>query len=272
MGRDGWEAAWSGATAEAPAWELFHENSKTDRYHSPPSLEYIRQQMDRLLQALPYDRYPGIDLPTDLVPLEMRVADAIAGRVTARAVEPCPLTLRQVATMLHYAYGVTRSNEGTVFPRPFRVVPSGGALYPLELFFHSSHVEGLEPGLYHYNPLRHHLRFLRYGDESHRLAEALVQRQLALDTAMLLFITAVFERSTFKYGERGYRFVLLEAGHVAQNVNLVAGALGLGCVNIGGFFDRQIDDLLGLDGLGHSTVYLAGLGRRTDDGPADHIA
>jgi SagB-type dehydrogenase family enzyme len=272
MSIDGWQAAWSGTTTETPAWELFHENSKTDRHHPPPSLEYIRLQMDRLLQALAYDQYPAIELPAARSPLEMRLSDALAGRVTARGLEPCSLTLAQVGTVLHYAYGITRTNEGTVFSRPFRVVPSGGGLYPLELFFHSRHVERLEPGLYHYNPLQENLRLLRYGDESHRLAEALVQRQLALDTSLLLFITAVFERSTFKYGERGYRFVLLEAGHVAQNVNLVAGALGLGAVNIGGFFDRQIDDLLGLDGLGHSTVYLVGLGRRTDDGASEQIA
>jgi SagB-type dehydrogenase family enzyme len=70
----------------------------------------------------------------------------------------------------------------------------------------------------------------------------------------------MFERSTFKYGERGYRFVLLEAGHVAQNLSLTACALGMGCVNIGGFFDRKVDELLELDGLHQSTIYMAGVG------------
>ena len=78
---------------------------------------------------------------------------------------------------------------------------------------------------------------------------------------MIVFITAVFERSVFKYGDRGYRFVLLEAGHVAQNINLAVTALGLGCVNIGGFFDRDIDEFLGIDGLTHSSVYLMAIGK-----------
>ena len=107
------------------------------------------------------------------------------------------------------------------------------------------HVEGLEPGLYHYNSARHELRFLRYGDESRAISEGLVQSSLALDTSLIFFITGIFSRSTFKYGDRGYRFTLIEAGHVAQNLNLAATALGLGCTNIGGFFDRQIDEHLG---------------------------
>ena len=75
-----------------------------------------------------------------------------------------------------------------------------------------------------------------------------------------LFVTAEFARSTFKYGERGYRFVLLEAGHLAQNVNLAAAGLGLGCLDVGGYYDRQVDEWLGLDGVTHSTVYLLALG------------
>jgi SagB-type dehydrogenase family enzyme len=84
---------------------------------------------------------------------------------------------------------------------------------------------------------------------------------------MIVFITAIFERSVFKYGNRGYRFVLLEAGHVAQNLNLATTALGLSCCNIGGFFDRDVDRFLGLDGIGHSTVYLVGIGGAADGSP-----
>lgn len=79
----------------------------------------------------------------------------------------------------------------------------------------------------------------------------------------MVFITALFARASFKYREQGYRFALLEAGQVAQNLNLVANALGLGTVNIGGFFDRDIDALLEIDGVVHSTCTAVGaLGRR----------
>jgi SagB-type dehydrogenase family enzyme len=255
----------SGSEKEAPLWELFHENSKAGRYSFFPQPEFINQQMERMLQSFDYEQYPEIQLPQSRPRLDLDIQSALAERVSARALTPARLTLEHIATLLHNCYGVTRDNQGTDFPRPFRTVPSGGALYPLEIYFHSTHVEELESGLYHYNPIRRSLRFLRYGDESRRLSEALVQRNLALDCSLLLFITAVFERSAFKYGERGYRFVLIEAGHVAQNLALTATALGLGCLNIGGYADRLIDDLLGLDGISHSTIYMAGLGGNTLD-------
>ncbi|MFB6448170.1 SagB/ThcOx family dehydrogenase [Bradyrhizobium tunisiense] len=250
----------SGLAEDTQLWELYHENSKAGQYsfYLPPDV--INQQMERMLESFEYDHYPEIPLPRSDTPLELNLASTIASRVSARGLSPCRLTLEQVAALLRASYGITRDNRGTEFPRPFRTVPSGGALYPLELYFHSARVENLEAGLYHYNPVRDSLRFLRYGDDSRRLSESLVQRNLALDGSLLLFITGVFERSTFKYGERGYRFVLLEAGHVGQNLALAATAMGLGCLTIGGYVDRQIDDLLGLDGVSQSTVYMAAIG------------
>jgi SagB-type dehydrogenase family enzyme len=168
--------------------------------------------------------------------------------------------LKQIGTLFFYAYGVTRKNTDTSFPRPFRVVPSGGALYPLELFFHTAHLEGHPSGIYHYNAAEHCVRHLHEGDDTHRISLGLVQPELAQEASLIIFLTAIFERSTFKYGERGYRFILLEAGHVAQNINLVTNALGLGCVNIGGYFDRDIDDYLDLDGITHSTIYMIAIG------------
>jgi SagB-type dehydrogenase family enzyme len=170
------------------------------------------------------------------------------------------LGLRDLATLLHYAYGVSRDNVGTVWPRPFRTVPSGGALYPLEIYFHSRHIAGLDAGLYHYYPPDHSVALLSAGDLVSDIAPCLVQQNIGHDATVVFFITAMFERSTFKYGDRGYRFVLLEAGHVAQNMSLVANGLRLGSMNIGGFFDRSVDDFLGLDGVTHSTVYLVAVG------------
>jgi SagB-type dehydrogenase family enzyme len=77
-------------------------------------------------------------------------------------------------------------------------------------------------------------------------------------------VAAVFGRTRFKYGLRGYRFALLEAGHVAQNVVLTATALGLAAVPLGGFYDRPTDEFLGLDGVNESTLYTIALGRSHD--------
>jgi len=245
---------------EAREWELFHENSKIGRYSQALPREEVRARMSRLYESLPYVGYPVVDLPRTFSPLPHSLEQAITSRTSVRNFSPCSLTLEKISTILFFAYGITRSAEDPSLPRSFRVVPSGGALYPLEIFFHSACIEGLQAGLYHYNPVAHHLRFLRNHDDTERLSASLVQPELAQDAAIIIFLTALFERSTFKYGNRGYRFILLEAGHVAQNLNLVTTALGLGSVNIGGYFDREVDDFLEVDGVTHSTMYIIAIG------------
>jgi SagB-type dehydrogenase family enzyme len=246
-------------------WELFHENSKVGRFDGSLSDDQVLAQMVELHESLPFVGLPVVELPRDLTPLKGSFDEVITSRVSVRDLVPSTLTLENLATILHYAYGETRDNKDTGFPRPFRIVPSGGGLYPLELFFCSAHIEAVEAGLYHYNPSGHQIRRLNDYDKTNEISKALVQPDIALSASLMIFITAIFERSVFKYGDRGYRFTLLEAGHIAQNINLVSNALGLGSVNIGGYFDREIDDLIGLDGVTHSTIYMAAVGRRREN-------
>ncbi len=242
------------------AWELFHENSKLGRYQKPLSDEQVLTRMESFYETLPFEGYPMTPLPQASTFESVSLADAFVHRTSTRDLSPMALPLSNLASLLHYGYGVTRDNHGTTFPRPFRTVPSGGALYPLEIFFHASNVEELPAGLYHYNPTHHHVRLLREGDETDRLAPSVVQPEVVKGASVTIFLTAIFERSIFKYRDRGYRFILIEAGHVAQNMNLVSVALGLGMVNLGGFFDREVDEFLGLDGVTHSTLYMLAVG------------
>lgn len=248
-------------------WELFHENSKNSRYSNVLSQDEVQTRLRELEESLSFEGYPLVELPSSLPSLMMPLDQAISSRVSVRKLEPRPLTLSSAATILHYAYGVTRDNPSSSLPRRLRTVPSGGALYPLELFCHSTRVEGLSPGLYHFNPAQRHLRLLREGNQTGSISESLLQPDLALGAALIIFITAVFERSIFKYQDRGYRYALIEAGHVAQNINLVATALGLGCVNVGGFLDREIDEFLDLDGVTHSTIYMVVIGGNEGSDP-----
>jgi SagB-type dehydrogenase family enzyme len=245
-------------------WELFHENSKRRRYDQFLSDEEVAARMAQLHQSLPIVGASVVELPRAL-PLDISLGSAIASRTSCYTVTNDRPTLEQVATLLHYAYGVTRDNKGTTAPRPFRAAPSAGALYPLEIFFHSVEGEQLKAGLYHYNPIQNNLRLIQEGDATSKISQAMVQTEIPLKASLMMFITAVFERTTFKYADRGYRFIFLEAGHVAQNMNLVATALGLGSINIGGYFDREIDDFLGIDGLTHSTIYMIAVGRDSAD-------
>ncbi|MBI2840751.1 MAG: SagB/ThcOx family dehydrogenase [Acidobacteria bacterium] len=266
-----WDEVRGLKTTENDWWEIFHEASKLGRYDEFPSQESIVARMKELLESLPYDPYPEVALPTEMTALDMRLSEAVLSRTSCRAMRPRSIELRDLAALLHHAYGITRDNSGTEYTRGFRAAPSGGGLYPLEIYFHTKHVQGLRPGLYHYNPLQRNVRLLRGEDLTPRIAEALVpfQSTIAADASVIFFLTALFERSTFKYGLRGYRFILLEAGHVAQTLNLAANALGLGSLNIGGYYDRQIDELLGLDGLTQSTLYMVAAGERVEGTEAD---
>ena len=251
-------------------WELFHENSKTSRnerhltYPFHPSDETIVKAMAGLRRVKPYTDAPKVPLPDELPPSTRSLDAAMLDRETARAIAPGPVGLAQVAKVLRMSYGVTRDNVATNFPRPFRAVPSGGALYPLEIYVYAATVDDLPGGLYHYDPEDHSLDGLPLSAQRGHPASLFVQSDLVAQAAAILFVSAIFSRSTFKYGDRGYRFVLLEAGHLAQNAVLCATGMGLASATVGGFFDREIDRYLGFDGLSESTVYGLLLGRSAD--------
>ncbi len=250
-----------------PVWEVFHENSKTGRLDAGVAPAVVAARMTEMWESLPYRQCPAVDLPPADDAPTAGVAATIRARSSARGLAPGPVGLDRVATLLELAYGVTRPIEVGVFPRPFRAAASAGALYPLELYVHSGHIEGQRAGIYHYNPAARQLRLIVDGDQSRRLGECLVQPALAHEASLLVFVTAMFERATFKYGDRGYRFALLEAGHVVQNLSLVATALGMGVIEIGGYFDRDLDELLSLDGLTHSTVCVVAVGTPIEQQP-----
>lgn len=185
-------------------------------------------------------------------------------RSSAAEFRDSSIPLQSVATILQHAYGIVRPSDiPDEFPFGPRGVPSAGALYPLELYVHAASVTGLASGTYHFEPAGNVLRRFIDGDCSDRLAASLAQPALAR-AAAIVFTTVLFERTVGKYGERGYRFALIEAGHVAQNMALCTTALGLAGTPIGGFFDYAIDELLQLDGVNHSTVYLFALGEPED--------
>ena len=250
-------------------WELFHENSKISRYERHPTFvlhpsdHAVVRVMKRLQTVKPYRDRAKVTLPgpDEWPPARHGFDEVVLGRETARSFTPAPIGLDQLAKVLHHSYGVTRDNEGTPFPRPFRAVPSGGALYPLELYVHVLRVEGLDPGLYHYDPEDRTLDVLRPAGGTGDVAALLMQPELARSAAAVVFVSALFFRSTFKYGDRGYRFALLEAGHLAQNALLTAHSLGLAGAPIGGYADRDVDRWLRFDGLSESTVYVLLIGR-----------
>ncbi len=197
----------------------------------------------------------SVPLPPS-VPLELSLGEAIAARRSNRAHTGDAMSLAQLGSILRAGYGVTGSAPDGA---PLRAVPSGGALFPLDLYVACSHVDGLGCDLHHYDPLRDALELARSfaPAELERLTPA---PSAIRDAAAVVLVSAAFWRARFKYGQRGYRFALLEAGHVAQNILLAATALGFAGVPLGGFFDRQVNDFLELDSLHDAALYLIPIG------------
>jgi SagB-type dehydrogenase family enzyme len=244
--------------ADSVLWELFHENTKlTPSLESLPSGE-AEKHLSGLLEACPFDGYPTVGLPRRLAPFKMSIRQAFRARSSLRHMRMHRLKLADLSTILHSGYGITRHPANS--PRSLRAVPSAGGLFPLELFIYVNSARGVAPGLYHYHPPKHHLRILREEIDVDDISRCFIQKDIAAKASALIFLTALFTRSTTKYGNRGYRFVLLEAGHIAQNIALACSALGLGSLSVGGFFDREIDSFLQLDGLTHSTIYVIAVG------------
>ncbi|MBK8459715.1 MAG: SagB/ThcOx family dehydrogenase [Micropruina sp.] len=185
--------------------------------------------------------------------------EAIQERLSCRAFTPEPLSLAELAALLRFGYGVEQRSGPSMQDRP---APSGGGLYPLELTVLVRAVEGLEPGVHHYVPAANGLERMREGKLPPELLTYLFMGQpWVAEAAVTLVISFAGERSLTKYVDRGYRYALLEAGHVMQNVNLVAVALGLGSVNLGGFFDDELAGLLRIDPEKEVCLYGCALGR-----------
>jgi SagB-type dehydrogenase family enzyme len=202
-----------------------------------------RRQTQRPFVRLPPPRFPRV-----------RLRDALERRRSQLASER-PLSLSQVATLLAAGYGAYATPLGYR-----RRVPSAGALYPLELYVVVRRVDGIEAGIDHYDPYDHMLERIDARDVTADLAAAVYDPAPAQLAAAALITTGVFPRTRIKYGQRGYRFTLLESGHVTQNIVLAAAALGVQALPYGGFYDRRIDALLGVDGLDESTVNMLVLG------------
>ncbi len=242
-----------------PASAVFHEQSKQS-YASWCGL--TPDEIEAHTLKLDYRRYPNapkVALPTDSPAPTASLADALQARRSVRELSGAPIELGALATLLRLGCGVSRPADGTDARVPGRSAPSPGALYPIEAYPLVLRATSVEPGLYHYAALEHELEFLRPVPA----AEVLEVNRALLEpahAALIVVLTVRFERVQKKYGERGYRFALLEAGHIAQSLHLLAGALGLGAVCMGGFFDDLMNDLLLLDGLHEAAVYSVVIG------------
>ncbi len=187
-----------------------------------------------------HGRGETIQLPPPLRRGEASFEEVMFRRRSTRQFSSQPLQLAALGQLLFAAQGITR-------PPDRRAVPSAGALYPLEADVVTLRVSGLAAGVYRYLPRSHSLLARAQGDSGAALTEAALGQEMLGQAAAVLVLSAVYERTTWKYGRRGVQYVHFEVGCAAQNVHLQAAALGLGTVFIGAFHDDQVVRILRLE-------------------------
>ena len=174
------------------------------------------------------------------------VEEAIRARESVRRFADQPLSLAEVSQLLWAGAG-RRADTVSAASRSF---PSAGGLYPVELFLVAGAVRDLAAGVYRYDWAAHTLERVEHGDRRRQLAEAALAQRWMAGAPITLVLGVVEERTSRRYGERGVRrYVPLDAGHAAQNIQLQAAALGLGTTAVGAFDDRGVAGVVGLEGV-----------------------
>ncbi len=185
-----------------------------------------------------------ISLPQPEIKGCLSLEEAIHDRISRRSFKDQGLSLAQAGQLLWSAGGLGAEGAAGVS----RAAPSAGATYPLEYYLAAGKVEGLAPGLYHYVHRAHALAMLQRGDLRAKLARACLGQEMVAQAPLSIVLVAHYERTTRRYGERGYRYVYMEAGYVSQNIYLQAEALQLGTVAVGAFDDAAVKEILAVEG------------------------
>lgn len=264
----------------APAWPaswLYHDTSKLTERRA----EGLREQIELFAAdtgGAPagqsrYPSRPAIALPRAARRLfGARLDDTLRERRSPRgAFADRPLSLAELGALLDLALGArpeaalpakAKREETPIAARALRPFPSAGGLYPLEVYVATLACAAVARGIHHYDPVKHALATVAPCPAQGELERLILADNVWGHAAAALVFTGVFARTQAKYGERGYRFALLEAGHAAQNVLLAAQSLGLAGAPIGGFCEDALGAALGLEATKESPLYVVLLGGR----------
>ena len=208
-------------------WKEFHDRTKIIKAR-PPKPDLVPEKGE-------------LSLP-DPPKLKMSVSDSIRARRSIRSFTRDSITMDELSALVFYSAGVTGDKDG----KPLRAAPSAGARHPTELLVVPFRVEGLEPGIYRYDWLKHKLWVQAYGDASKSLEIACLEQEFVGDCACVIVFTSKLQRTLDRYGQRGYRYAVMDSAAAAENLSLAAVALGYGTVWVGAFDDDAISEVLSL--------------------------
>lgn len=195
-----------------------------------------------------------IKLPEPKHDSDTSVEQALFERRSVRKYKGKPLNLAEVSQLLWAAQGITEQRGD------FRTAPSAGALYPLEIYVVIGNVERVPKGVYKYRPHEHEILKVRDGDVRDKITAAALGQTCVAEGSIVIIFSAVYERTTQKYGDRGIRYVYKEVGHAAQNVYLQAVSLNLGTVVVGAFKDDEVRNILNMPNEEHP-LYIMPVGK-----------
>lgn len=230
--------------------EAFNNKTKIKKFDIDENFEYPLSW--KIIHFKEYPRFKKQKLQINNIK-NADIQKLLKQRSSKREFSKKSLSFSEVSNILYWSAGMKKDFT--------RFYPSAGGRYPIEVYIINLNVESLERGIYHFNVKKNLLELILKGnfkDEAVRLAG---NQEWVKDCGIVVLMSAVFGRTKIKYGKRGYRYVLMEAGHLAQNLYLVSEALKLGCCAIGGFLDDEMNKLLDIDGKKESVVYLCGIGK-----------
>ncbi len=237
---------------EIPLAHIFHQYTKKF-YKKIPKDSTLWPEEWKTIYYKSYPRAKKIKLIDNFK--EFNLFEAIKKRETQREFTQKPISLEELSLLLKYSCGLQENGK--------RAIPSGGGRYPIETYcLILQPGSGLEKGIFHYDVKNHQLEFLFNPGIDKEEFKKYFFYEFAQDSSLIIFLTGVFWRTLNKYGQRGYRFILQEAGHIGQNIYLLTTALGLKCCALAGTNDDEIEKkLLDIDGFEESLVYTLLIGK-----------
>ncbi len=221
----------------------------------------VPQQADWAMPPETYKTYEDylerVELPNARTAGGPSLWNIIGGRRSQRKFTGESLTLQEMSQLLWATQGVT----GELPNAELRATASAGALYPNETYVIAQAVDGMAEGVYHYDIREHELGMLSEGDYSEDIAQACLGQTWMTNAGAVFVWGAVVARCAWKYQNRAYRYLYLDAGHIGSQMQLVAEGLELGSCNIAAFFDDEVAKLVGIDGRTEVAVYVTAVGR-----------
>lgn len=237
-------------------------NGIGDQYQQETKYEPDRMPGHRLVwEAKPplYKEYPEarkFELASFEPDQPVSLDQALRQRKSIRNFQDKAISQRRLSYLLWASTGIQRIEDGY----EFRTAPSAGALYPVETYVVVNNVRKLETGVYHYSVRSHELDLIKQGDFKRPITAAALGQGMCAAASVVFAWSAIFERCKWKYAQRAYRYIYLDAGHIAENLALAAVSLNLGSCEIGALYDDHVNAILGIDGTEESVLCMAAVG------------